>query len=73
MNAQVQFGHDRYHQQSAMIDWCQTHIGSGGWHHGGDITIWPVEDSWKVHSMFGSTFFYFKHDKDATYFMIHWT
>ena len=73
MNAQVQFGHDRYHQQTDMIDWCYKHIGYGHWCWGGTVASWEDNSLWQIHSMFGSTFFYFKHDKDATYFMIHWT
>ena len=68
---QVIFGKDRYHQQSEMQEWCEKNVGPGSWSYNRDIE--NPEDTWCINSMFGTTFFTFRHEQDATAFKLVWS
>lgn len=65
----ISFGKDRYHQQREMLDWCETNLGDGGYFA---FTKNPDHARWSVESMFGSTHFFFKEEKDAVLFGLIW-
>ena len=74
MTITVEFGKNRYHEQSAMIEWCRENFGA----HRNDWMYSQPEDweglgDWGVSSVFGITFFYFRHKKDAEWFILRWT
>jgi hypothetical protein len=64
----VSFGKDRYHQQEDMIRWCKTTLGKGGW--GQSLVL--GDNRWRVDSMFGSTHFWFKEERDYLLFTLRW-
>ena len=60
------FDKDRYHEQREMVRWCEQNFGLGGY--------FPEPNQrWRWDSMFGSTFFYFKDERDATLFSLKWS
>lgn len=61
----ITFGKDQYHQNREMEQWCREHIGKGGW-------LYSEDSLWKIESMFGNTTFTFKHEQDATLFVLKW-
>jgi len=64
---EVWFGRDHYHLHPEMYQWCQDHLGKGGWHipqHG--------DERWGLNINFGFACFYFKHEEDATLFALKW-
>lgn len=65
----LSFGKDRFHQQREMFDWCETHLGAGGYFA---FTRDPENARWSAESMFGSTHFFFKEEKDAVLFGLIW-
>lgn len=65
----IEFGKDRYHQQNDMILWCKDNIGSGGW----QVPMALTDHKWKIESMFGSSFFYFRDEQDAVLFSLKWS
>jgi len=68
----VQFGKDYYHRQGAMFDWCQENFGKGWWSSGEPDTWEGIHGTWVIWSMFGNTFFAFRHDRDAVAFRLKW-
>jgi hypothetical protein len=75
MTTTIQFGKDKYHLQGEMESWCTKHIGENPPHKNwfySKPNDWEGLGSWGMSSMFGSTFFYFKHEKDATAFALRW-
>jgi len=65
----VSFGKDRFHQQSEMIAWCESHSKNGGWR----AMSADSEAEWAVDSMFGATHFFFRNPKDLVLFSLRWT
>lgn len=71
----VEFGKENYHEQGIMINWCNKYIGTNPpysdwcW---ATPDKWPKDNKWAIQSMFGTTFFYFKEEKDATMFILKW-
>lgn len=68
----IRFDRDRYHQIEEMQTWCRENIGGGGWTQGYDSDDWVGIRSWSIDSTFGVTRFRFKHDIDATFFLMQW-
>jgi hypothetical protein len=68
-----QFDKDQYHRQNEMELWCRENIGYGKWTYG-DIDNWKGMEGarWVIWSMFGSTFFKFRYQKDAVLFALKW-
>jgi hypothetical protein len=65
---EIQFGKDQYHLQRDMVRWCEQNLGPGGY-----TGVDPYNHSWSWNSMFGSTFFHFKNERDATLFSLKWS
>ncbi len=65
---ELQFDKDRYHLQRDMVQWCEQNLGPGGY-----TGVDPYTSTWSWNSMFGSTFFYFKNERDATLFSLKWS
>jgi len=63
---EIVIGKRRYHLQEQMINWCKNNIGPGSWFKNEPGNVWSVS------SMFGSTFFVFNRDEDATAFVLRW-
>jgi hypothetical protein len=61
----VTFGKDKYHLNREMEQWCEEHIGPGGW-------VRCNNDLWNVTSIFGDTTFSFKEKEHLTWFMLVW-
>ena len=61
----VEFGRDKYHLQGEMVKWCKENIGKGGW-------LQAEGAVWSVDSAFGTTFFKFVNESDATLFRLRW-
>lgn len=73
MTVEVQFSKDHYHLQDDMRNWCKENIGPGMWTYSTPNTWEGMNDCvWVIHSMFGSTFFAFKNDADASMFILRW-
>lgn len=64
----ITFGKDRYHEQEDMIHWCKTSLGKGGW----QCSLVLGDNCWRVDSMFGTTQFWFKHERDYLLFCLRW-
>jgi hypothetical protein len=63
---EITFGKDRYHLNRQMEDWCRINVGEGGW-------IRSDEGLWIIESMFGTTTFSFKDQKDLVWFILRWS
>lgn len=75
MTITVEFGNSRYHQQGEMERWCSENINYNPPYKNWVATepkSWEGMGTWCMSSMFGSTFFYFKNEKDATMFKLRW-
>lgn len=75
MTTVVQYNKDKYHLQSSMEKWCTKNIGSNPPYRnwvGAEPKTWEGLGTWCMSSMFGSTFFYFKNEKDAAWFKLAW-
>lgn len=76
MTITVEFRNDRYHQQGEMERWCNENINHNPpykiWVSGKPRT-WEGLGTWCMASAFGTTFFYFKNEKDATAFLLRWS
>jgi len=64
----ISFGKDRYHEQEDMIRWCRKNLGTGGW----QCSLVLGDNRWRVDSMFGSTQFWFKEERDYLLFCLRW-
>jgi len=62
---QITFDNTRFHLNRDMEDWCNKHIGKGGW-------LREDDDMWNINSIFGNTTFKFKNEKDYTWFVLRW-
>lgn len=75
MTTTVEFSKDKYHLQGAMETWCNEHINSNppykNWVASKPKT-WDGMGTWCMASGFGTTFFYFKNESDATAFALRW-
>ena len=70
----ITFDNTRYHQNSAMVAWCEKNIGYGQWLSGTPKTWEGLERlKWSIDSMFGTTTFAFKDSKDAVMFALYWS
>ena len=70
----VEFGKSKYHLQDTMIRWCRDHIGEGRWLYSTPRTWEGMGIStWAVCTMFGTTFFTFKHEHHASAFILKWS
>ena len=67
----ITLGKDRYHQYREMIEWCEKHIGPGGWNTR-YIEHLPVDYKWDVDQVFGNTTFRFGDPKDLSKFLVKW-
>lgn len=67
----IRFDKNRYHQSRDMIEWCETHIGHGGW-NSRYIDHLPVDYKWDVDTVFGMTTFRFSDPKDFSKFLVKW-
>lgn len=76
MTTIVQLGKDRYHLHQEMEIWCSKHINYNppykNW-VASEPKSWEGLGTWAISSMFGSTFFYFKNESDATMFLLRWS
>jgi len=63
------FGKDRFHEQRAMLTWCETKLGPGGYYA---FTKDPENAKWSIDSMFGHTHFFFRDPKDALMCSLIW-
>ena len=73
MNSVV-FGKDRYYQHLEMESWCYENIGMGGWSTSTPDSFEDLSPKiWVMHSMFGTTTFVFKEEKDAMFFILRWS
>lgn len=79
MSASIEFGKDQYHLQNTMVAWCVDNIGPGSWIFNQYPKDWTGLLSangepavWAVSSAFGTTFFSFLNEKDATMFSLRW-
>jgi hypothetical protein len=61
---------DRYHEQEAIVKWCQKHLGPGGWNT--SLVLNNRGEQWRVDSIFGSTHFWFKQERDYLLFALKW-
>ncbi len=64
------FNNTRFYLNGEMAQWCINHIGPGGWLAGHDG---HTDDVWHITSMFGTTNFSFRHEKDCAWFMLRWS
>ncbi len=75
MTTTVELGKDHYHLQSNMEAWCTQHIGKNprytNWVYS-QPKDWEGLGTWCMNSAFGTTFFYFKNESDATLFTLKW-
>jgi len=65
----ISFGKRQFHLQRDMYDWCETHLGEGGYYA---FTKNPESARWSIDSMFGNTHFFFRDPKDAVLFGLTW-
>lgn len=63
------FGKDRFHEQTAMLKWCEDNLGQGGYYA---FSRDPENAKWSIDSMFGNTHFFFRDSKDAVLFSLTW-
>ena len=76
MTKTVEFGKDKYHLQYDMEKWCKEHIGKNPLYTSwvsGEPRSWEGMGTWCMSTMFGTTFFYFKEEKDAVLFALRWS
>jgi len=70
----VEIYKNQYHLQKEMISWCKSLFGD---HHilwfYSEPLHWEGLGNWGLSTMFGTTFFYFKHAQDAAWFKLKWT
>lgn len=75
MTITVEFDRRYYHLQREMEEWCNTYIGENprytNWVYS-EPKEWEGLGTWCLASMFGTTFFYFKNEADATLFALKW-
>lgn len=75
MTTTVEFGKAHYHLQKDMIKWCDDNIDDNivtqTWVSSTPIN-WLGLGRWCVSSAFGTTFFYFRDEPDATLFLLRW-
>lgn len=75
MTTTISFDNRSYFLHHEMIAWCDEFIGKNPsyrtwvYQEPGD---WRGLGTWCVSSVFGNTFFYFKHEQDATLFALRW-
>ena len=62
---EIYFGKDRYHEIQEMISWLFCNVGHGGY-------LDDPKGLWKIEQAFGSSFFRFKREQDATIFALKW-
>ena len=68
---EIKLGREYYHRIRDIEKWCLDNIGNGDWAGQSDFR----EDSnlqWSNNQMFGTTFFRFRRDSDATLFALRW-
>lgn len=65
---EVWFGKDKYHMHQEMYQWCQDHLGEGGW----GVPYRNGTGRWGLDITFGNSCFYFLYDEDATLFALKW-
>jgi hypothetical protein len=70
----ITFGKERYWQHPDMEQWCQKHVGHGGWSYDTPKT-WEGMDGkvWVMHNMFGNITYAFKDPKQLTMFILRWS
>lgn len=61
---------DRFHEQDAMVEWCKKTLGPGGWNT--SLVLNNKGEQWRVDSIFGSTHFWFKQERDYLLFALKW-
>ena len=66
MSYKIDIGREKYHLHNDMMQWCNDNIGPGGYRQ--DATL-----VWDMSMVFGTATYYFKHEKDLTFFMLRWT
>ena len=75
MTATVEFSNRYYLLQGEMEKWCERHICENppytNWVYS-KPTEWEGLGNWCMASAFGTTFFYFKNESDATLFTLKW-
>ena len=64
----VSFDKDKYHLQNEMREWCRNAFGPGMWCNPKDHT-----NTWGWETAFGHTQYYFKHEHEASAFMLRWS
>ena len=62
---EVQIDRDKYHLLDEIQSWCKDNIGPGGY---------IVRDHcvWSIETMFGTSFFRFKNERDRDWFVLRW-
>lgn len=76
MTITVHFDRDMYHLQGDMEIWCSKNIGKNPPYRnwvGSEPVEWEGLGNWCMSSIFGSTFFYFKEEKHANWFIMRWS
>jgi hypothetical protein len=59
-------GKEKYHMHNEIMQWCNDHIGDGGY------TQQP-NPLWDMVLVYGTATYYFKHERDLVFFTLRWS
>lgn len=65
MSYQTKIGREKYHLHNEIMQWCNEHIGNGGY------TQEP-NSVWDMTIIFGTATYYFKYERDLIFFNLRW-
>lgn len=68
----ITFGKNRYHQYQEMIEWCEKHVGFGGYKTYFAEDGLRGECKWWIDQVFGNTTFGFSDPRDYSKFVVKW-